>query len=291
MLRTRRHLWFILAALLVSIPRTAAQAPPPGAAGQGPAWQGLIRAGDVIATKGRARAVIALDGGRLSLAPGSELRIASVTPAGLTASLARGELFLDLADLPGGVSVTLRTLRGDVVMAEAGAYEITAGGGAAPTVLDVIEGMASADGTQTEAGREAVMLGADPVRVALQPVRRDEFADEMLAMRAPRLMKAAPQMPRADDPSLEDPRSDDPDGQGTWVPEAAHGPFWSPAAGAGWIPFAPGSSFTTITQGDGGLDITRYTDLVGPQVAPPAASNPQFAHPNNIHGLQAGASQ
>jgi hypothetical protein len=57
----------------------------------------------------------------------------------------------------------------------------------------------------------------------------------------------------------------------------------------GWIPFAPGQSFTTITQGDGGLDITRYTNLAGPPAAPPAASNPAFARPNDIHGFQAGA--
>jgi hypothetical protein len=285
MLRTQCQLCLAFAALLAFVPRAGAQAPP------GPDEQGAMWAGDVIATKGRAGASIALGDGRLSLAPASELRIASLTPACLTASLVRGELFLDLADLPGGVSVILRTPRGDVVMEAAGAYEIAAGDGAAPAVVAVLEGAATAAGTQIVAGREAVMLGGDPVRIALQPVRRDAFADQMLASRAPRPMGAAPQKPVAEEPSLADPRLEDPDRRGAWAPEAAHGPFWSPGEGAGWVPFAPGQSFTTITQGDGGLNITRYTNLAGPQMPPPAAANTPFAEPNKIHGFQAGASQ
>ena len=64
-------------------------------------------------------------------------------------------------------------------MSQDGAYDITAGDAATPTIVAVLAGAASVGPLQIPAGQEGVLSGTDQTTAQLEPLQRDAFEDHV----------------------------------------------------------------------------------------------------------------
>ena len=161
----------------------------------------------------------------------------------------RGELFLDLPDVPSGDGYALTTPRGVVQISAAGRYEIAAGDSATPTTVSVVSGgariVSGSFSLGVGAGQTATVAGSDALQGAVGPLVRDGFLSAQLRRTAP------PTGPRevrcmTGGESLGE--------YGSWQQDARYGDVWYPRVPGDWAPYRGGQ---LVLRGALGLDLDR----------------------------------
>jgi len=105
-----------------------------------------VSSGQAYWTEPGAKAEIEIAGTRLVLDQGSELDIETLDDHALTAGLVQGNLALPLRRMKAGDTVTLRTLRGAVTIAQDDSYIVQTGDTTRPGTVTVIDGQAQVFG-------------------------------------------------------------------------------------------------------------------------------------------------
>lgn len=190
--------------------------------------------GDSLFTQDGARASIALDASRLTLAPQTELQVTALDDEDFSATESQGELFLDLTALQPGQNYSIATPRGTVTMNQAGMYDIEAGDSNDPTIVNVLSGAASAGGTQIPAGQALYLSGTDQTTAQLGAVQRDDFLSGQLASLNP------PPPPYAPPAVMQMTGVSELSNYGSWAQSPQYGAVWYPNVESGWAPYHDG---------------------------------------------------
>jgi hypothetical protein len=188
-----------------------------------------LTAGDTLYTQTNAQAAVALDSSRLFLAPSSELQVTSLDDQNFGATVAQGEVFLNLTALAPGQSFVLNTPGGTVSLQTSGQYDIIAG---PTTTVAVLSGQAAAGNVTVGAGQAAALTQGQAQVAQLQ---EDEFVRHVLGELAPPPPPYVPpvvnQMTGAAELSS----------YGSWDQDPDYGAVWYPQVGADWAPYREGS--------------------------------------------------
>ena len=199
-----------------------------------------VTTGDAYWTEPGARADIQVESNRITLAPTTELDIATLDDKALAASEPQGEIFLELRAVPPGDTYTVQTPRGVVQVATAGRYDIVAGDTDHPTLVTVVDGAAevTGNGVSLHIGphQTASITGTTTVQGSVGAVVQDAFLNAMLAQDRPPPRPGAPIPPIVQGMT----GSEDLQTVGDWADTPQYGSVWYPPVQADWVPYRHG---------------------------------------------------
>ena len=199
-----------------------------------------VTTGDSFWTEPGARADIQVASSRLTLAPATELDVATLDDQALAASEPQGEVYLELRAIPAGDTYTIQTPRGAIQIAATGRYDVVAGDTTHPTLITVVEGAAQVTGSnlalQVGPHQTASISGTDTFQGSVGPISQGAFLTAMLAedRPAPRASAPIPQIV-AGMTGCEDLQT-----QGTWTETPQYGTVWYPPVESDWVPYREG---------------------------------------------------
>jgi hypothetical protein len=199
-----------------------------------------VTSGNSFWTDANAQAEIEVSASRMTMAPGTELDIATLNNTALEATEPQGELYLRLRAATPDETYAVQTPRGVVTLSVPGRYSVAAGDTQAPTAVTVIEGAAQITGPdlslQVGPNQTATVIGADTFQGEIGPAQRDPFLTAMLDReRPPRSQAVAPPPAVAAMPGGEDLAA-----YGTWTDSPQYGQVWYPQVAPDWVPYREG---------------------------------------------------
>ncbi len=194
--------------------------------------------GDALWTQPQAQADIEIGSSVLTLAPQTELDLATLDERSLVATEPQGDVFLDLRQLPPAETFTINTPHGAVQIATDGEYEILAGDADTPTQVAVVRGAAQLTSgslaLRVHAGQMAIARGTQDVEGDVEPLTSyDAFLTRMLARSS---------VPVAEPPAVQGMTGAEDLGQyGAWQDNPDYGEVWFPQVSSDWAPYRDGS--------------------------------------------------
>ncbi len=197
-----------------------------------------VTSGDTLYTQDGAKAAIALDSSKISLAADTELQVTGLDANNFAATQSQGEVVYAIDDLQQGQQYTITTPRGTVGIAQNGEYDVIAGDASNPTIVNVFQGAATvtAPGAtqQLSAGQAAYLSGSDQTTVQLGQAQQDSFASTVLAQNAPPPPAYAPPVVQQMTGTAELNQ------YGSWNQSPQYGAVWYPSVASGWAPYRNG---------------------------------------------------
>ena len=199
-----------------------------------------VTSGQAYWTEPGARAEIDIAGTRLVLDQGSELDLETLDDHRLAASLVQGNLALTLRQMEPGDTVTLRTPRGTVTLAEEGSYVIATGDTGRAGTVTVIEGRAQVFGPGISLAvgphQTATITGQDTLQGSVGPQATDAFIAANTAPPRP-LPTGQYALPEQIQEMTGGALLAD---TGSWETVADYGQVWYPPVASGWVPYRHG---------------------------------------------------
>ena len=202
-----------------------------------------VATGDAVWTQPQAAASVMVDSTRLALNGGTELTAQEIDQSTITAALSQGEVFLDIAALQPGQSVTISTPRGTAQITGNGEYEIYAGDSTTPTYVTTITGALQftplgANAPQAVAAQQTLVVqGASPVQAQLGAMQQDPFLTAMLQQATPPPPPSATQAPAV---VAQMTGAAVLTQYGAWQPQPSVGTVWFPQVASTWVPYREG---------------------------------------------------
>jgi hypothetical protein len=199
-----------------------------------------VTAGNAFWTEPNAQADIEVSGSRVSMAPGTELDVATLNDTAFQATVPQGEIYLRARNAAPGETYAVQTPRGLVTLAAPGRYAVAAGDTQTPTAVTVVEGAAQVAGPdlslQVGPNQTATITGTDRFQGEVGPAQRDPFLSAMLDRERP------PQPQQIAPPAVvaEMPGGDDLAEYGSWAENPEYGQVWYPQVAPDWVPYRDG---------------------------------------------------
>jgi hypothetical protein len=202
-----------------------------------------VATGDAVWTQPQAAASVMVDSTRLALNGGTELTAQEIDQSTITAALSQGEVFLDIAALQQGQTVSIATPRGTAQITSNGEYEIYAGDSSTPTYVTTITGSLQFTGLgatspQSVAAQQTLVVqGGNPVQAQLGAMQQDQFLTAMLQQIAPPPPPTTAQAPAA---CAQMTGAAVLTRYGSWQPQPSVGTVWFPQVASTWVPYREG---------------------------------------------------
>ena len=202
-----------------------------------------VATGDAVWTQPQAAASVMVDSTRLALNGGTELTAQEIDQSTIAAALSQGEVFVNIAALQQGQSVTIATPRGTAQITSNGEYEIYAGDSSTPTYLTTVTGSLQftglgASGAQIVGAQQTLIVqGTNPVQAQLGAMQQDQFLTSMLQQIAPPPPPSAAQAPTA---CAQMTGASVLTQYGTWQSQPSVGTVWFPQVASTWVPYREG---------------------------------------------------
>ena len=199
-----------------------------------------LTTGDALWTEPEARASVEVGGSLVALDGGTDFQIDELTPTSLAATLAQGQIYVNLQHMAAGDSVVIRTSRAVARIDKPGRYVIAAGNADSPTIMGAVDGAIQVTGEnitlQVGAGQMATLQGKDPVEGAVGPLDRSPFLQDALAREA----KAARAVAALPAPVRHMTGAASLAATGAWRHNPEYGEVWYPEVAADWAPYRDG---------------------------------------------------
>jgi hypothetical protein len=198
---------------------------------------------DGLWTQPSATAEIEVSDSQIDLNAETELDLGTLDSISVAATLAQGELFVDLREIAPGESWTVQTPRGTVLLGGDGRYGIAAGDTEHPTVVTVLAGAATVTVSQTGAGVQAgpgqavVIEGTDSFTSRVAPAQPDGFLQAEAAASQPKPLPPGISLPPV---VARMPGCSQLANYGTWKPAPTYGAVWYPQVARDWVPYRDG---------------------------------------------------
>jgi hypothetical protein len=196
--------------------------------------------GDAFWTEPSARVDLQVASNRLTLAPTTELDVATLDDHTFATSEPQGETYLELRAVGSGDSYAVQTPRGLVQITGAGRYDVVAGDTDHPTLVTVVEGAAQVTGNnlslQVGPRQTATISGTDTFQGNVGPIAQDAFLTAMLAEDRPAPRASVPIPPIVQGMT----GCESLDTTGSWAETPQYGTVWYPPVEAGWVPYRHG---------------------------------------------------
>jgi hypothetical protein len=198
---------------------------------------------DGLWTQPGATAEIEVSDSHIDLNAETQLNLGTLDSTSVAATLAQGELFVDLREIAPGESWTVLTPRGSVLLGGDGRYGIAAGDTEHPTVVTVLAGAATVTVSQTGVGLQAgpgqavVIEGTDSFGGRLAPAQPDAFLQAELAASQPKPLPPGISLPPV---VARMPGCGQLASYGTWKPAPTYGAVWYPQVARDWVPYRDG---------------------------------------------------
>jgi hypothetical protein len=202
-----------------------------------------VATGDAVWTQPQAAASVMVDSTRIALSGGTELTAQEIDQSTITAALSQGEVFLDIAALQQGQSVTIQTPRGTAQITSNGEYEIYAGDSSTPTYVTTVAGSLQFTGLGASAPQSVgaqqtlVVQGTNPVQAQLGAMQQDQFLTSMLQQITPPPPPTTAQAPAA---CAQMTGAAVLNQYGTWQAQPSVGTVWFPQVASTWVPYREG---------------------------------------------------
>ncbi|HET6608416.1 MAG TPA: DUF6600 domain-containing protein, partial [Rhodopila sp.] len=200
-----------------------------------------VSSGNAFWTEPNARLQMEISDSLVAMAGGTEFDIHALDQTGMQGVAARGEVYLDLRNLGLDEAWVVQTPRGLVRLNGSGRYDIIVGTTDDPTLVTVLEGSASVEGTNlsltVEPNQAASLTGTDTFQGVIVPARHDAFLTEMLGVDHPPPARLPPQVAET---ITAMPGGYDLAGVGTWSDAPQYGQVWYPPVDPGWVPYRHG---------------------------------------------------
>ncbi len=202
-----------------------------------------VASGDAVWTQPQAGASIMVDSSRIALAGGTELTVQEIDQTTITAALSQGEVFLGIAALQPGQSVTIATPRGTAQITANGEYALYAGDSTTPTYVTAVTGSIQftglgASGPQTVGAQQTLVVsGTNPVQAQLGAIQQDQFLTSMLQQIAPPPPPTTAQAPAV---CAQMTGAATLAQYGAWQAQPNVGTVWFPQVAASWVPYRDG---------------------------------------------------
>jgi hypothetical protein len=199
-----------------------------------------VTAGNAFWTQPGAQADIEVSATRMTMAPGTELDVATLDETNFRGVEPQGEVYLRVRAGQPNESYSIQTPRGLVNLSAPGRYEIAAGSTDAPTLVTVVDGSAQITGPnlslQVGPNQMATIIGSDTLEGSVGPAQPDVFLNAMVQHDQP-----PPQPAVAPPPAVAAmPGGDDLAQYGTWSDAPDYGAVWYPQVAASWVPYREG---------------------------------------------------
>jgi hypothetical protein len=197
-----------------------------------------VSSGNAFWTDQGGSAEIELPNGRVVMDSGTEFDVDTLDDHQLASTVRQGQVYLRVAGLAQGESITVQTPRGSATVSAPGRYQIAAGDTDNPTRLTVYEGAAAIGGQQVPPGQSAELTGTDNFATNLVPA---PAGDPFLATAEAREQVRRPAggaPPPAQVAQM--PGGQDLGGYGTWTSSPEYGSVWYPQVAPGWAPYRTG---------------------------------------------------
>ena len=200
-----------------------------------------VQAGNAFWTQPGAQADVEVSATRITMAPETELDIATLDDSNFQGIEPQGATYLRVRAADPSETYSVQTPRGLVSFSAPGRYEVVSGSTDAPTLVTVVDGSAQITGPdlslQVGPNQTATLTGTDTFQGTLGPGQPDTFLNAMLARDRP-----PPRPAVAPPPAVAAmPGGDDLAQYGTWsdTPEYG-GAVWYPQVAADWVPYRDG---------------------------------------------------
>lgn len=199
-----------------------------------------VTSGQAYWTEPAASAEIEIGSSRLVIDHGTEIDLEKLDDHTFSATLPQGNVYLALNHMDQGDTVTLRTPRGAVTLAQAGRYVVETGDTAQPTAVTVLDGRAQVFGPGVSLAvgphQTASITGTDTFQGTVGPQAADPFVTANAPPPRPVPTGAyAPPAVVADMTGGEVLAE-----TGTWDSNAEYGQVWYPPVEVGWVPYRHG---------------------------------------------------
>jgi len=140
--------------------------------------------GEGFWTEPQASATIDVADDKVVLDESTEFDVATLDQNQFVATEAQGAIFIQLATVQQGQTLTVNTPRGSVQISQAGQYEIVAGDTNDPTTITAVTGAAHITGTNLSLdvgpNQTATITGADTLQGSVGPTQMDAFLKAQL---------------------------------------------------------------------------------------------------------------
>ena len=199
-----------------------------------------VTAGNAFWTQPGAQADIEVSATRMTMAPETELDVATLDNMNFQGIEPQGAVYLRVRAADPNESYAIQTPRGLVSFSAPGRYEVVAGTTDAPTLVTVLDGSAQITGPnlsmQVGPNQMATITGADTFEGSVGSAQPDAFLSAMLQRDQPPPRPAvAPPPAVAAMPGGEDLAQ-----YGTWSDTPEYGRVWYPQVAASWVPYREG---------------------------------------------------
>ena len=199
-----------------------------------------VTAGNAFWTQPGAQADLEVSATRITMAPETELDIATLDNANFQGIEPQGEVYLRVRPADPNESFSIQTPRGLISLSAPGRYEISAGNTDTPTLVTVVDGSAQITGPnlslQVAPNQMATITGSDTFEGSVGPAQPDAFLTALLQRDQPPPRQAvAPPPAVAAMPGGEDLAQ-----YGTWSDTPDYGAVWYPQVATTWVPYREG---------------------------------------------------